>query len=64
MKLALDTNRYTDLMIGVPEVVRVLETASSIYVPFRSLAGPQACVNFLPTQTPCSKKSVSTRLIT
>jgi len=30
VKFALDTNRYTDLMIGVPEVVRVLETATSI----------------------------------
>jgi len=34
MKLALDTNRYTDLCQGNPEVVRVLEEAETIYVPF------------------------------
>ena len=34
MKLALDTNRYTDLCQGHPEVVRVLEEAERVYVPF------------------------------
>jgi tRNA(fMet)-specific endonuclease VapC len=34
VKLALDTNRYTDLCQGNPEVVQLLEEAESIYVPF------------------------------
>lgn len=34
MKLALDTNRYRDLVDGVDEVVLTLELAESIAVPF------------------------------
>lgn len=34
MNLVLDTNRYSDLMVGVPDVVKTLEQASAIYVPF------------------------------
>ena len=34
MRLALDTNRYTDLCRGVREVVDVLERAAEVYVPF------------------------------
>jgi tRNA(fMet)-specific endonuclease VapC len=38
MKLALDTNRYTDLMNSVPEVVRTLEEAEAICMPFVTIA--------------------------
>jgi predicted nucleic acid-binding protein len=38
MKLVLDTNRYTDLMNGVPEVVKTLESADAIYLPFITIA--------------------------
>ena len=34
IRLALDTNRYVDLCQGHPEVVRVLEEAETVYVPF------------------------------
>ena len=34
MKLALDTNRYTDLCRGDVETVSVLERADSIFLPF------------------------------
>ena len=38
MKLALDTNRYVELCQGDPEVVRVLEQAETVYLPFVVLA--------------------------
>jgi tRNA(fMet)-specific endonuclease VapC len=38
MKLALDTNRYTDLCRGEQEVVRQVERAESICLPFVVLA--------------------------
>lgn len=38
MKLALDTNRYTDLANSVPEVVQALEEAERIYMPFTTIA--------------------------
>ena len=38
MKLVLDTNRYTDLMNGVPDVVQTLESADAIYLPFITIA--------------------------
>ena len=38
MKLALDTNRYRDLCDDDQEVVRLLEDADSIYVPFIVIA--------------------------
>jgi predicted nucleic acid-binding protein len=38
MKLALDSNRYTDLCRGVPEVVEVLSSATEIHVPLIVLA--------------------------
>ena len=34
MRLALDTNRYTDFCRGDERAVEVLETAEAIYVPF------------------------------
>jgi tRNA(fMet)-specific endonuclease VapC len=34
VRLALDTNRYTDFCRGDERVVQVLETAEAIYVPF------------------------------
>ena len=33
MRLALDTNSYTDLCRGVPQVVEHLESAATIYLP-------------------------------
>jgi tRNA(fMet)-specific endonuclease VapC len=38
MRIALDTNRYRDLVDGVPSVVTVLESADAIFVPFVVLA--------------------------
>lgn len=38
MRIALDTNRYTDLCQGVDEVVQRLEEAESIHLPFVVLA--------------------------
>ena len=34
MRLALDTNRYTDLCKGVEETVELVSTAESVFVPF------------------------------
>jgi tRNA(fMet)-specific endonuclease VapC len=34
MRIALDTNRYRDLCDGDPEMVRLLEEAESVYLPF------------------------------
>lgn len=34
MRLALDTNRYTDFCRAEPEVVGAIETAGSVHVPF------------------------------
>jgi tRNA(fMet)-specific endonuclease VapC len=34
MRLALDTNRYVDFCRGTPEVVRILEQAEAILIPF------------------------------
>lgn len=42
MKLALDSNRYTDLCRGIPEVVEVVEVAAEIYVPLIVLAEQRA----------------------
>jgi predicted nucleic acid-binding protein len=38
MIVALDTNRYSDLMRGVPEVVEFLGRADKIYLPFGTIA--------------------------
>jgi tRNA(fMet)-specific endonuclease VapC len=38
LRLALDTNRYTDLGAAVPEVVQTLEGADQVYLPFIVLA--------------------------
>ena len=34
MRIALDTNRYTDLCKGVAETVRLVSTAESVFLPF------------------------------
>lgn len=34
MRIALDTNRYTDLCRGVEETVRLVSTAESVFLPF------------------------------
>lgn len=34
MRLALDTNRYTDFCRGAADIAYVLETAESVHVPF------------------------------
>ena len=38
MKVALDTNRYRDFCIGLPDVARILQEAERIYLPFPVLA--------------------------
>jgi len=38
MNLALDTNRYTDLCRGASEVLRILEEADQVYLPFAVVA--------------------------
>jgi tRNA(fMet)-specific endonuclease VapC len=38
MRIALDTNRYTDLCRGSREVIRVLEDAEAVFLPFAVLA--------------------------
>lgn len=38
MRLALDTNRYADLCRGLPDVVRVVERAEAVLLPFVVLA--------------------------
>ena len=38
MRLALDTNRYTDLCRADPEVIRQIEEAEAVYLPFVVLA--------------------------
>ena len=42
LKLALDSNRYTDLCRGLPEVVELLVSADEIYVPLIVLAEQRA----------------------
>lgn len=42
LRIALDSNRYTDLCRGVPEVVEVIENALEIYVPLIVLAEQRA----------------------
>jgi tRNA(fMet)-specific endonuclease VapC len=34
VRIALDTNRYTDLCRGVEETVRLVSTAESVFLPF------------------------------
>jgi tRNA(fMet)-specific endonuclease VapC len=42
MKIAIDSNRYTDLCRGVPEVVEIVESALEIYVPLIVVAEQRA----------------------
>ena len=42
MKIAVDSNRYTDLCRGVPEVVEVITNAVEIYIPLIVLAEQRA----------------------
>ncbi len=42
MKLAIDSNRYTDLCRGLPEVVEIVESAEEIHVPLIVLAEQRA----------------------
>lgn len=42
MRIAIDSNRYTDLCRGIPEVVEVLSTASEIHVPLIVIAEQRA----------------------
>jgi tRNA(fMet)-specific endonuclease VapC len=42
MKIAVDSNRYTDFCRGLPEVVEVIEAASEIYIPLIVLAEQRA----------------------
>ena len=45
MNLAIDTNRYTDFCRGDPDVVKILESASSVSVPLIVLAELRAGFN-------------------
>ena len=38
MKLALDTNRYVDLMTPLPQIVAIVEQAAEVFMPFAVLA--------------------------
>lgn len=38
MRIALDTNRYTDLCRGEAEVVQLVERAGTVFLPFVALA--------------------------
>ena len=42
MKIVIDSNRYTDLARGLPEVIEVFERAESIYLPLIVLAEQRA----------------------
>jgi predicted nucleic acid-binding protein len=42
MRIALDSNRYSDLCRGVPEVVEIVERAIEIHVPLIVLAEQRA----------------------
>jgi predicted nucleic acid-binding protein len=67
MRLALDTNRYSDFWAGVADVVRTLELAEQIYVPFAVVAelrsgflnGTRAAENERALQTFLRKPGIS-----
>ena len=42
MKIVIDSNRYTDLAKGIPEVLEVVEKAECVYVPLIVLAEQRA----------------------
>jgi predicted nucleic acid-binding protein len=42
MRIALDSNRYTDLCRGVPDVVEIVENAEQIHVPLIVVAEQRA----------------------
>ena len=42
MRIAIDSNRYTDLCRGVPEVVEIVESAIEIHVPLIVIAEQRA----------------------
>jgi predicted nucleic acid-binding protein len=42
LKIAIDSNRYTDLCRGLPEVVEVVETSAEIHVPLIVIAEQRA----------------------
>jgi predicted nucleic acid-binding protein len=42
MKIALDSNRYTDLCRGIPQVVEIIERALEIYLPLIVVAEQRA----------------------
>ena len=42
MKIAVDSNRYTDFCKGLPEVVEVIQNATEIYLPLIVIAEQRA----------------------
>src|SRR3989338_717859 len=42
MKVAVDSNRYTDFCKGIPEVVEVIEAAAEIFIPLIVIAEQRA----------------------
>ena len=46
MRLALDTNRYTDLCRGIADTVRLVSTAEAVFLPFVVVAELRAGFSF------------------
>ncbi len=42
MKIVIDSNRYTDLCHGIPEVIEIIERASLVFVPLIVIAEQRA----------------------
>lgn len=42
MRIALDSNRYTDLRVGIPEVIEVVAQASEVHLPLIVIAEQRA----------------------
>lgn len=62
VKLALDTNRYTDLARGVPEVVNNVGQAEAVYLPFITVAETRA--GFLLGQRRMENEGVFLKFLT
>jgi hypothetical protein len=48
MKLALDTNAYTDLAKGIPQVTSLVAMASDVFLPFVVMADSFWFCRWLP----------------
>lgn len=61
MKVALDTNRYTDLCRALPETERIVSRASVVFVPFVVLAELRA--GFALGRRPAENEKVLRRFL-